>query len=78
MDKGLRRAGRVMGLADNPHAVVCDSGFLYFFLHSKMITLNKNHPRYPKYKPSDIDWIGDVPDGWEVKKLKFSLIRNDG
>ncbi len=24
-----------------------------------------------KMKDSGIDWIGDIPDGWEVKKLKF-------
>lgn len=21
---------------------------------------------YPKYKPSGIDWLGDLPDGWEI------------
>ncbi|MDR4496627.1 MAG: restriction endonuclease subunit S [Candidatus Scalindua sp.] len=26
---------------------------------------------YPKYKPSGIDWIGDIPEGWEVRRLKF-------
>ncbi len=30
-------------------------------------------PRYPKYKPSGVDWLGDVPEGWEVKKLKHNL-----
>ncbi len=29
---------------------------------------------YPKYKPSGIDWIGDVPKDWEVKKLKHILL----
>ena len=30
---------------------------------------------YPnaKMKDSGIDWIGKIPEGWEVKKLKFSL-----
>ncbi len=27
---------------------------------------------YPAYKPSGIDWLGDVPVGWEVKRLKQS------
>ena len=27
-------------------------------------------PRYPKYKPSGVEWLGDVPEGWEVKRLK--------
>lgn len=25
---------------------------------------------YPKYKPSGIDWLGDIPEEWEVWKLK--------
>lgn len=24
-----------------------------------------------KLKPSDIDWLGDIPEHWEVKKLKY-------
>lgn len=27
------------------------------------------HKPYPKYKPSGIDWIGDIPEGWEVERL---------
>ena len=27
-------------------------------------------PRYPKYKPSGVEWLGDVPVGWEVKPLR--------
>ena len=26
---------------------------------------------YPKYKDSGIEWIGEIPEGWEVRKLKF-------
>ncbi len=26
---------------------------------------------YDKYKSSGIDWIGDIPEHWEAKKLKF-------
>lgn len=26
---------------------------------------------YPKYKSSDIQWLGDIPEHWEVKKLKY-------
>jgi len=26
-----------------------------------------------KMKDSGIDWIGEIPEGWEVKKLKFSV-----
>jgi type I restriction enzyme S subunit len=28
-------------------------------------------PKYPKYKPSSIDWIGEIPEEWSVKKLKY-------
>jgi type I restriction enzyme S subunit len=31
-------------------------------------------PRYPKYKPSGVEWLGDVPEGWEVRKLSFSAV----
>lgn len=27
--------------------------------------------RYPAYKDSGVDWLGDIPKNWEVKKLKF-------
>jgi type I restriction enzyme S subunit len=26
---------------------------------------------YPEYKPSGVEWIGDIPVGWEVKKIKW-------
>ncbi len=28
---------------------------------------------YPSYKPSGIEWIGEIPDGWKVRKLKWTL-----
>lgn len=27
--------------------------------------------QYDKYKPSGVEWIGEVPEHWEVKKLKY-------
>ncbi len=27
-------------------------------------------PRYPKYKPSGVEWLGDVPEHWEARPLK--------
>lgn len=38
-----------------------------------MFQLDKKHQKYQKYNPTNIDWIGDIPDGWEVKKLKNSF-----
>ena len=26
---------------------------------------------YPKYKPSGIEWIGEIPEHWSVKRLKW-------
>ena len=26
----------------------------------------------PTYKPSGIDWLGDIPDHWNVRRLKVS------
>lgn len=31
---------------------------------------------YPKYKPSGISWLGDIPAGWEVKRLKYLCSRS--
>ncbi len=32
---------------------------------------------YPKYKTSGVEWLGDVPVHWELKRLKFSASIND-
>ena len=31
-------------------------------------------PRYKKYKASGVEWLGEVPEGWEVKPLKYSTL----
>jgi len=33
---------------------------------------------YPKYKPSGIEWIGDIPEEWEAVKLKYLLKQKKG
>ena len=25
-------------------------------------------PRYPKYKPSAVEWLGDMPENWDLLK----------
>ena len=35
-----------------------------------MATLTAKHKPYPSYKPSCVEWLGDVPAHWEVKRLK--------
>lgn len=32
---------------------------------------------YPAYKPSGMDWVGDVPEHWDVRRLKYSATIND-
>jgi type I restriction enzyme S subunit len=31
------------------------------------------YARYPKYKPSGVEWLGNVPTGWNVKRLKLNV-----
>lgn len=33
---------------------------------------------YPKYRPSGIEWLGEVPEHWEVKRLRVSSARPVG
>jgi type I restriction enzyme S subunit len=33
---------------------------------------------HPKLKPSGIDWLGDVPEHWEVKRLKWAVMMQRG
>ena len=28
-------------------------------------------PRYPKYKPSDVEWLGEVPEHWALKRIGY-------
>jgi type I restriction enzyme, S subunit len=27
------------------------------------------HPKYPAYKPSGVEWLGEIPEHWQVAKL---------
>lgn len=33
-----------------------------------------NYKPYPKHKPSNIQWLGDIPSHWEVKKMRYILL----
>lgn len=33
--------------------------------------------RYPEYKDSGVEWIGEIPVGWEVKRIKWQLTQID-
>ncbi len=32
--------------------------------------------KYPAYKPTGIEWLGDIPDRWQIKRLKFVALSN--
>lgn len=36
--------------------------------------MNNKLPKYPAYKPSGVDWLGDIPEHWESRKLKHIFI----
>ncbi|MCU0467407.1 MAG: restriction endonuclease subunit S [Arcicella sp.] len=35
--------------------------------------MNNNLQKYTNYKPSGVEWLGEIPEHWEVKKLKYLL-----
>ena len=35
-------------------------------------------PRYPKYKPSGVEWLGEVPAHWEVMPIRFAARLESG
>lgn len=35
------------------------------------------HPAYPEYKESGVEWLGNVPKHWAVKRLKVAAYLND-
>lgn len=38
---------------------------------NKKNTVSERSRRYDSYKDSGIEWLGDIPEHWEVKKMKF-------
>jgi len=30
-------------------------------------------PAYSEYKNSGVDWLGDIPEQWKLKRLKFAV-----
>jgi restriction endonuclease S subunit len=35
------------------------------------------YQRYPAYRDSGVEWIGEIPEHWEVKRLKYIATCND-
>ena len=44
---------------------------------SHMATLIAKYKPYPAYRPSGVEWLGDVPAHWEEKRLKYLATVND-
>lgn len=42
------------------------------------MTTATKYKTYSKYKPSGIDWLGDIPAEWEVKRLKYGFYFTKG
>ena len=38
----------------------------------------RQYKRHPDYRDSGVEWLGEIPMHWEVKRTKQLLIRNDG
>ena len=34
--------------------------------------------QYSKYKNSGIDWLGNIPEHWQVKRVKDCFVNNKG
>lgn len=34
-------------------------------------TVIDRYPRYDSYKDSGVDWLGEIPEGWNTQKLKY-------
>jgi len=36
-----------------------------------MKNIKFKYQKYPEYKDSGVEWLGDIPKGWELKRLKY-------
>ena len=36
------------------------------------ISQTLTHSRYPAYKDSGVDWLGEIPAHWELKRAKYA------
>ena len=65
------KAARIDGLIEKKHALLDRLAEKRQALITRAVTKGLN-PDAPM-KPSGIDWIGDIPAHWEVKRLRFLL-----
>ena len=36
-----------------------------------MQTTKKTFPKYPAYKDSGVEWLGEIPENWELRRFKY-------
>ena len=41
-----------------------------------MIKNSAKYKPYPAYKPSGVEWLGNIPAHWEIKRLKYAADLN--
>ena len=44
---------------------------------SKIRNSNSSLPRYPRYKDSGIEWLGEVPEHWEVERARYLFSKEE-
>lgn len=42
-----------------------------------MTTTKATFPKYPAYKDSGVEWLGEIPEHWETEKGKWLFIKNE-
>ena len=60
----------------HPIAIILYNSYLIQTLHQHPQPIPKLKP-YPKYKPSNIQWLGDIPEHWSATRLKYLATIND-
>ena len=43
----------------------------------RMSTRSLKYKAYPSYRPSGVEWLGEIPEHWEVRRLKYLATVND-
>ncbi len=36
----------------------------------------KRYKPYPAYKDSGVEWLGEIPEHWEMKRLKTRIVQS--
>ena len=57
--------------------IAAGDGRIRFWARSDMTNLTEKFRPYPDCKPSGVEWLGEVPAHWEVRRLKYLATVND-